>query len=156
MPALCCVADVGPRNWPRRRNGLRVRVPGVLRRSNRYWNGSTSCATDVAAMGCDTDNPSCSRAQRLRVLMGAGGYQALEDTCDKFTQRQLRALGCQRDRDGDYAAPSDSTFYRVLSKLDTHRFDRIVGDWLLEQEISVVARLAVDGKTLRGSARTRR
>jgi len=90
----------------------------------------------------------------VAVLMGAGGYQAIEDVCRKFTQRQLRALGCQRDDDGDYAPPSDSTFYRVLSKLDTHRFDRIVGDWLLEQELSVVARLAVDGKTLRGSART--
>jgi hypothetical protein len=90
----------------------------------------------------------------VAVLMGAGGYQAIEDVCRKFTQRQLRALGCQRDDDGNYAPPSDSTFYRVLSKLDTHRFDRIVGDWLLEQELSVVARLAVDGKTLRGSART--
>jgi hypothetical protein len=90
----------------------------------------------------------------VAVLMGAGGYQAIEDTCRKFTQRQLRALGCQRDREGDYTAPSDSTFYRVLSKLDTHRFDRLVGDWLLEQELSVIARLAVDGKTLRGSART--
>lgn len=90
----------------------------------------------------------------VAVLMGAGGYQAIEDTCRKFTQRQLRALGCQRDSDGNYAPPSDSTFYRVLSKIDTHRFDRIIGDWLLNQEISVVARLAVDGKTLRGSART--
>jgi hypothetical protein len=90
----------------------------------------------------------------VAVLMGAGGYQAIEDTCRKFTQRQLRALGCQRDEEGHYTAPSDSTFYRVLRKLDTHRFDRIVGDWLLEQEISVVVRLAVDGKTLRGSART--
>ena len=90
----------------------------------------------------------------VAVLMGAGGYQAIEDTCRKFTQRQLRALGCQRDDDGDYAAPSDSTFYRVLSAVDTHRFDRLVGAWLLEQELSVVARLAVDGKTLRGSART--
>ena len=90
----------------------------------------------------------------VAVLMGAGGYQAIEDVCQKFTQRQLRALGCQRDDDGHYAPPSDSTFYRVLSKLDTHQFDRIVGDWLLEQELSVVARLAVDGKTLRGSSRT--
>jgi hypothetical protein len=90
----------------------------------------------------------------VAVLMGAGGYQAIEDTCRKFTQRQLRALGCQRDGDGHYAPPSDSTFYRVLSKQDTHRFDRIVGDWLLVQEISVVARLAVDGKALRGSTRT--
>lgn len=90
----------------------------------------------------------------VAVLMGAGGYQAIEDTCRKFTLRQLRALGCQRDGQGDYAPPSDSTFYRVLSKVDTHQFDRLVGDWLLEQELSVIARLAVDGKTLRGSART--
>ena len=87
-------------------------------------------------------------------LMGAGGYQAIEDTCRKFTQRQLRALGCQRNDNGDYIPPSDSTFFRVLSKLDPHRLDRIVGDWFSEQEISVLARLAVDGKTLRGSART--
>jgi len=90
----------------------------------------------------------------VAVLMGAGGYQPIEDLCRKFTPRQLRALGCQRNRDGDYVPPSDSTLYRVLSKVDTHRFDRLVGDWLLEQELSVVARLAVDGKTLRGSGRT--
>lgn len=89
----------------------------------------------------------------VSVLMGAGGYQAIEDTCKKFTQRQLRALGCQRNKEGRYAPPSDSTFFRVLSKVDTHHFDRIVGNWLLEQELSVVARLAVDGKTLRGSSR---
>lgn len=89
----------------------------------------------------------------VAVLMGAGGYQAIEDTCRKFTQRQLRALGCQRDRDGKYAPPSDSTIFRVLSKIETQRFDRIVGDWLLEQDLAVVARLAVDGKTLRGSSR---
>lgn len=86
--------------------------------------------------------------------MGAGGYQPIEDTCRKFTQRQLRALGCQKNKEGNYLSPSDSTFYHVLSKVDTQQFDRIVGEWLLEQELSVVARLAVDGKTLRGSART--
>lgn len=90
----------------------------------------------------------------VAVLMGAGGYQSIEDTCRKFTQRQLRALGCKKNEEGDYVSPSDSTFYRVLSKVDTQRFDHLVGDWLLDQELSVVARLAIDGKTLRGSART--
>ena len=33
-------------------------------------------------------------------------------------------------------------------------FDQIVGQWFLEQELSVIARLAIDGKTLRGSGRT--
>jgi hypothetical protein len=29
------------------------------------------------------------------MLMGAGGYEAMEDQCAKLTQRQLRALGCR-------------------------------------------------------------
>ena len=90
----------------------------------------------------------------VAVLMGAGSYQAMEDTCSKFTKRQLRALGCPPNDQGLFRAPSDSTFYRVLSKVDVGQFDRIVGDWLLEQEWSALARLAVDGKTLCGSTRT--
>ena len=89
----------------------------------------------------------------VATLMGASGYQAFEDTCQKFTQRQLKALGCQRDKAGRYAAPSDTTFFRVLTRLDAAHFDAVVGAWLLEQEVSVLARLAVDGKVLRGSGR---
>lgn len=89
----------------------------------------------------------------ISTLMGACGYQAFEDTCSKFTQRQLRALGCRREDDGRYVPPSDTTFFRVINKLDAAHFDQVVGQWLLEQEVSVLKRLAVDGKVLRGSAR---
>jgi hypothetical protein len=89
----------------------------------------------------------------LATLMGASGYQAFEDTCSKLTQRQLRALGCARREKGDYYAPSDSTFFRVIHKVDAAHFEQLVGAWLLEQEISAVAHLAVDGKVLRGSGR---
>jgi hypothetical protein len=107
----------------RRGHGLRHRQPFVL-----------SCAA-------------------VATLMGASGYQAYEDTCGKFTQRQLKALGCHPDAEGDYAAPSDSTFFRVLTALDAAQFEKIVGAWLLEQEPQALARLAVDGKVLRGSGR---
>jgi hypothetical protein len=90
----------------------------------------------------------------VATLMGRSGHQAFEDTCKKFTQRQLRALSCQQDEDGNYAAPSDSTFFRVLTALDAAHFDSVVGAWLLEQEVAVLERLAVDGKVLRGSGRT--
>jgi hypothetical protein len=90
----------------------------------------------------------------VATLMGATGYQAFEDTCSKLTQRQLRALRCQPDKQGRYNAPSDSTFFRVLNQLDAGLFEQVVGGWLLEQEVSVLARLAVDGKVLRGSARS--
>ena len=90
----------------------------------------------------------------VSTLMGACGYQAFENTCKKFTQRQLRALGAT-PRDGEFLkAPSDSTFQRGFSRIDTNHFALLIGSWLLEQEIAVVARLAVDGKVLRGSGRT--
>jgi hypothetical protein len=87
-------------------------------------------------------------------LMGACGYRAFENACQKFTQRQLRAMGCTPDQeDGRYYPPSDSTFQRVLNKVDAAALARIIGEWLAEQEIGAVARLAVDGKVLRGSGR---
>jgi hypothetical protein len=88
------------------------------------------------------------------TLMGACGYRAFENTCKKFTQRQLRALGCAPDEeDGRYYPPSDSTFQRVLNQADAPAIARIIGQWLAQQEIGAVAQLAVDGKVLRGSGR---
>lgn len=88
------------------------------------------------------------------TLMGACGYRAFENTCRKFTQRQLRALGCKADEeDGRYYPPSDSTFQRALNNVDATAVARIIGRWLAEQEIGALAQLAVDGKVLRGSGR---
>jgi hypothetical protein len=88
------------------------------------------------------------------TVMGACGYRAFENTCKKFTQRQLRALGCAPDEeDGRYYPPSDSTFLRVFNEVDAAAVSRIIGGWLAEQEIGALARLAVDGKALRGSGR---
>lgn len=90
----------------------------------------------------------------LCTVMGACGYRAFENTCKKFTQRQLRALGCKPDeQDGRYYPPSDSTFQRVLNKVDATAVASLIGRWLAEQEIGALARLAVDGKVLRGSGR---
>ena len=41
----------------------------------------------------------------------------------------------------------------MLKKIDADRVAAIVGAWLAEQEIGALARLAVDGKVLRGSGR---
>jgi hypothetical protein len=89
----------------------------------------------------------------VATLMGACGFRSFENTCVRFTQRQLRALGCKADEDGIYAPPSDSTFQRVFARLEAHTVASLIGAWLLEQEISAIARLAVDGKVLRGSGR---
>lgn len=90
----------------------------------------------------------------VAMLLGAGGYQAFEDLGGKLTQRQLKALGCRFNKKKNrYVPPSDSTFYRVLSRLNAAKFDLRLGQWMLGQEISVLEALAVDGKVLRGSGR---
>ena len=89
----------------------------------------------------------------VSTLMGACGYRAFENTAKKFTQRQLRALGCHPDEQGRYVSPSDSTFQRVFTQINVRELATIIGSWLREQEPSAVARLAIDGKVLRGSGR---
>jgi len=90
----------------------------------------------------------------VSTLMGACGYRAFENTGKKLTQRQLRALGCQREEaDGRYYPPSDTTFQRVLQRVDSARFASMIGAWLAEQEMGALVQLAVDGKVLRGSGR---
>lgn len=91
----------------------------------------------------------------VAMLMGAAGYEAFEEECQKLTQRQLRALGCrQNPKTGRCRPPSDSTFFRVLNRLDAAEFDLRIGQWMIAQEISILQGLAVDGKCLRGSGRT--
>jgi len=90
----------------------------------------------------------------VSTLMGACGYRAFENTCKKFTQRQLCALGCRRNEDTDrYEPPSDTTFQRVLKRVDAGAFAALIGAWLIEQEVGALQQLAVDGKVLRGSGR---
>lgn len=90
----------------------------------------------------------------VAMLMGGGGYQAFEDMCSKLTQRQLKALGCRFHKKKEaYVPPSDSTFFRVINQVEASAFDLAMGQWMMSQEISVLERLAVDGKVLRGSGR---
>ncbi|MEI6340916.1 MAG: hypothetical protein WCR07_03090 [Verrucomicrobiota bacterium] len=75
---------------------------------------------------------------------------------DDWAQRQLAALGVLPDKDGVRRSPSDSTFGRVLAACEVRELVAIIGQWLREQEPAAVARLAVDGKTLRGGRAARR
>ncbi len=90
----------------------------------------------------------------VAMLLGAGGYQAFEEECRKLTQRQLKALGCRKDPKTErYKAPSDTTFFRILNRLNAADFDLALGRWMIEQEPAALEALAVDGKVLRGSGR---
>lgn len=85
------------------------------------------------------------------VLAGARTYADLATVAGQFSQGQLRALRAWRHpKTGRYEAPSEATFWRVLSEVPARILDDGLGQWLLEHSAQDDA-IAVDGKTVRGA-----
>jgi hypothetical protein len=81
------------------------------------------------------------------VLSGATSICAITEWAMHLTAEQLRRFGSRRA-----SAPSERTFRRLLGAVDAQAFDRVIGQWAAEHCASVGRALAIDGKTLRGSA----
>lgn len=82
------------------------------------------------------------------VLAGARSFTAIAEWAADVDQDTLRALGVSG------AVPSESTFRRVLQRLDADAFDYLAAAWAARHTApGPGARrvIAVDGKTLRGS-----
>src|SRR5689334_17983977 len=82
------------------------------------------------------------------VLAGARSFTAIAEWAAEADQDTLKTLGIRG------AVPSESTFRRVLQRLDADAFDGLAGAWAQRRTSpGPGARrvIAVDGKTLRGS-----
>jgi hypothetical protein len=81
------------------------------------------------------------------VLSTARSFTTIAEWAAQLSPEQLRRFGSPRN-----TAPSERTFRRMLSAVDAHAFDRVIGQWAEEHCDNVGRALAIDGKTLRGSA----
>lgn len=81
------------------------------------------------------------------------GQRDLAAFAAKLTQFQLRALGSYRRRDGRWDYPKETTFQRVLAKLDAAAFERVLIEWDLQRAGQAAGddQVAIDGKAQRGS-----
>ena len=81
------------------------------------------------------------------VLAGARGFQAIAEFAAELAPDVLRRLGIPRG-----TPPSVKCFRLTLQRLDGDGFDRVLSTWLVRQQILTDHVVALDGKTLRGSA----
>jgi hypothetical protein len=96
-------------------------------------------------LGCLLSIAACA------VLAGAQGYEAIADYAAHLTQPQRRALRCRKRRNGTYDAPSTTTFWELLNKIDTDELDQVVCGALRELQDDRPEAIAVDGKTIRST-----
>lgn len=88
----------------------------------------------------------------IGVLAGARTYADLATVAAQLSQPQLRALRCYRPAlTARYEAPSESTLWRVLSRVSAEDLDRRLGQWLARQAGTPDEPLAMDGKMVRGA-----
>jgi hypothetical protein len=86
------------------------------------------------------------------VLAGARGYLAITEFAARLTQRQLAAVRAYVDPKTDRrVAPGYNAIWRVLTHLDAQGLDERLHQWFSQLDPRLKA-LAVDGKTLRGTA----
>jgi hypothetical protein len=85
------------------------------------------------------------------LLSGARCFIAVGEWAADLNQEMLKRLGCRyNERLEKFVPPSEKTLRLTLQRVDGDEVDDIVGRWLCSQ--SQDKAVAVDGKTLRGSA----
>jgi hypothetical protein len=90
----------------------------------------------------------------LGTLCGARGTRAMADFAAYLNQTQLRLLRAYRNpKTGTYEPPSEPTIRRMLKRVPAAEFDAAVLAWMKEHDAQPLRRLAVDGKTVKGSRR---
>jgi hypothetical protein len=90
----------------------------------------------------------------LGTLCGARGTRALADFASYLNQTQLRLLRAYRNpKTGRYEPPSEPTIRRILKNVPAADFDEVVCEWMAQQDPEPLRRVAVDGKTIKGSRR---
>jgi predicted transposase YbfD/YdcC len=93
----------------------------------------------------------------LASLCGvARGQRDLAAFASKLTQAQLRTLRSYRKPDGTYDFPKETTFQRMLAKVNAAIFERVLQQWEDQQlgrhSLESDCLVAIDGKAQRGSS----
>ena len=106
-----------------------------------------------ARKGRDYPLPCLLAIMVMATLAGVvRGQRDLAAFAGKLTQFQLRALGSYRKRDGTWDYPKETTFQRVLARLDAEAFGRVMLEWQLRRAGQHADdQVAIDGKAQRGS-----
>ena len=86
------------------------------------------------------------------VLCGCKSYRAIGSWSQSLCKEELIRFGSTRDR-----GPSEPAMRRLIQRIDGDKFDKEIGNWLLEQRLIESpdglkgSGIAIDGKTARGS-----
>ncbi len=90
----------------------------------------------------------------LATLCGYSGHRAIASFAAKLTQSQRRRLRCYRNKHTrEYQAPKDTCIREILYHLDAEAVENVVAQWMEGLDETELRSIAIDGKTLKGTAK---
>jgi hypothetical protein len=90
----------------------------------------------------------------LATLCGFSGHRAIASFASKLTDAQRRRLRCPRNRrTQQYDVPKETCIREVLYELDAEGLENVLARWMEGLDESELRYIAIDGKTLKGTAR---
>lgn len=90
----------------------------------------------------------------LATLCGYSGHRGIASFAAKLTQKQRRRLRCKRNkRTGQYDVPKETCIRYILYKLDAEAVENVVAQWMDGLDESELRCIAIDGKSMKGTAR---
>lgn len=90
----------------------------------------------------------------LATLCGYSGHRAIASFAAKLTQKQRRRLRCyRRKRTGSYEVPKETCIREILYHLDAEAVEQVVARWMEGLDETELRCIAIDGKTLKGTAK---
>ena len=89
----------------------------------------------------------------LATLCGYSGHRAVASFASKLTQSQRRRLRCYfNKRTKQYEVPRETCFRNILDNLDAEGVENVVARWMSGLDKDELNCIAIDGKTLKGTA----
>lgn len=90
----------------------------------------------------------------LSTLCGYSGHRGIASFAAKLTQAQRRRLRCYRNKHtGEYQVPKETCIREILYKLDAEAVENVVAQWMEGLDERELRCIAIDGKTLKGTAK---
>jgi hypothetical protein len=90
----------------------------------------------------------------LATLCGYSGHRAIASFAAKLTQAQRRRLRCYRNKHTrEYQVPKETCIREILYKLDAEALENVVAQWMAGLDETELRCIAIDGKTLKGTAK---
>ena len=90
----------------------------------------------------------------LATLCGYSGHRAIASFAAKLTQKQRRRLRCYLNKNTKkYDVPRETCFRNILDNLDAEGLENVVVRWMAGLDEDELHCIAIDGKTLKGTAK---